>query len=140
MNKRIVVWGTKAKGQAIAKIAADEGYKIIAYCSSRKSSQQKQIGKFYVISPEEALSLWHKKEVDAILLGIADPKHLKEVQDMIARDFSKNIPIISFEEIESVYLEKEREHLEYRWKTPFIEQSAIWIENFMSEVDFCVLR
>lgn len=134
----IVVWGTKTRGQAIAKIAADIGYKIIAYCSSRKLSQQKQIGNSTVISPEEVQSLWNKKEIDAILLGIANPKHLKDVQHMIARDFPRDIRIISFDEIEAIYLEKEREHLEYRWKIPFIEQSAIWVENFMKEVNFWV--
>lgn len=136
MKKRCVVWGTKARGQSIAKMAMYIGYEVVCFCSSTSSSQQKQIEGYLVVSPDELRNLCFEGKVDTVLIGIMTPKHIEEVERIIAHKLPPNIAIISADDIENVYLQKVRDRLEDHWEIPFAEQAQVWIQNFMSEVEF----
>ena len=43
MEKKCVVWGTREAGRRLAHQAEKVGYSVVAYCSSTKDSQGKQI-------------------------------------------------------------------------------------------------
>ena len=138
MEKKCVVWGTREAGRRLAHQAEKVGYSVVAYCSSTKDSQGKQINGRPVVSPEEAKRSCLEGESDYILLGVKNTSYRREIEEIIRRDFSPNIHVIDSDTIENEYLVYVPDHLRYQWNVEFTDQAEIWLENFMSEVDFWV--
>lgn len=136
MGKCCVVWGTRAVGRQLAEQASGLGYHVIAYCSSRVSSQGKKIGNFPVISPNELKDFYLAGKIDSILLGVKNPEYRKEVEDLISGEMPSGISLIYSDTIENECLSHIWEQMHYRWNIKFEEQAKIWLENFQNEVDF----
>ena len=119
MKKKCVVWGTRAAGKELAQQALVCGYDVIAYCSSTAASQGTEIGDKKVISPEELKQFCLTGEIDAILLGMNSVEHLKEIEDVIRREFPPYVKAIYPSEIENEYLIYVRNHMQYCWNIEY---------------------
>lgn len=140
MKKKCVVWGTRAAGKELAQQALVCGYDVIAYCSSTAASQGTEIGDKKVISPEELKQFCLTGEIDAILLGMNSVEHLKEIEDVIRREFPPYVKAIYPSEIENEYLIYVRNHMQYCWNIEYERQAKIWLENFQEEVAFWITK
>ena len=69
-------------------------------------------------------------EIDAILLGMNSVEHLKEIEDVIRREFPPYVKAIYPSEIENEYLIYVRNHMQYCWNIEYERQAKIWLENF----------
>jgi len=137
-RNRCAVWGTGFVGQKVAKMASTMGYDILTYCRSPRLPEKTCIGEIPICTPEKLKQLFYDSKIDHIIIGIKNQDYLQEVQEMINGDFPKDISVISVDDIENKYLDEVQTHLSYRWNVDFQSQLMVWIQNFMSEVDFWV--
>lgn len=135
MGQKYVVWGTRAAGRELARQAAEVGCEVAAYCSGTKTSQGKRIDGIPVLSPEETRRLYVEKSIDGVLLGVQNPRFVKEVEETVSRLFPPEFSFISHDGIENAYLQSIHGRLQYRWDVSFERQAEIWLQNLMGEVD-----
>lgn len=142
MISRCVIWGTGLAGQKMAKDISKMGYEIVAYCSSTKGSQGKKLDNLLVISPENLQQLCFQNKVDCILIAVRKKEFIQQIKERIQRDFPENIRVLdqanTIDRMENEFLVRTRENLSYQWNVDFEAQSKIWIENFMTEVEYWV--
>lgn len=135
---KCVVWGIRTAGQLLASEAAYVGYEVVAYCSAFKEEQGMRIKDLPVISPAELKEWYAKDKTIRVILGIKNPIFLNEVEELLRSQCPADMQIIDPGVIESDYLIKVRQNLQYRWNVDFKAQAEIWIQNFMSEVAYWV--
>lgn len=69
MEKKCVVWGTREAGRRLAHQAEKVGYSVVAYCSSTKDSQGKQINGRPVVSQRKPSAPASRVRVTTFFLG-----------------------------------------------------------------------
>lgn len=136
-TKRCVIWGTNACGRQMAVEARYLGYEVLAFCSSNVAPGSfTTVDGIPILSPDELKDTLC--DVDCIVLGMNRASYIKEVTQMISREFPANIQVLEKSALENDYLNKITKSLPYKWDIDFDTQVADWVDNLMSEVEYWV--
>lgn len=142
MKDKCVIWGT-GNGNIQQQMAKEIRlkYDIYAYCNSNiLVGGGGNIDSLPIISPEDLIILCLEKIIDCIIVCARKKESIIEIKERIDNDFPRNISVFYWDDIadsiENDYLLDIKKDMQYHYNVDFENQTAIWVRNFMSEVDF----
>lgn len=140
MDNKCVIWGTGKVGQEIMDEVIRGGYTIEAYCDSDPKKIGKTINNIRIIGEEELLQSVKEGSVTHIIIGVQNPQYIKEIKERVKEKFPIDIKCLFYREIidyqENEFLRENIKKIKFQWNIDFDSQSQIWIDNFMSEVEY----
>lgn len=140
MDKKCVIWGTGKVGQEIMEDVIKGGYTVEAYCDSNAKRQGKEVNNIRIIGEEELLQSIKEGRITHIIIGVQNPQYIEEIKAKVKEKYPTNIKCVFYREIidqqENEFLSENIKKIKFKWEIDFDSQSQIWLDNFMSEVEY----
>lgn len=143
MCEKCIIWGAGSYGKRLSEWVTEElNYEIAAYCDMDIEKIGRKVGKYEIISVEDAADMCCRDKRLAVIVGVFDFAVCKKIEGMIKNRFPDDICVIIGHDIqnqvENKKIEEYHRDMVFRWEIDFEEQFGIWIDNIMSEVEYWV--
>lgn len=135
---KCIIWGAGEEGQIVKEYLLELNYEIYAFCDSKEPLHGKNIEELKIISPNDLCNICKKEKIQAIVIGTKNKIFEKEIQIQFRNLKLNDIQLLVENDVENMYLSAMSKKLNWNWKINFSEQSKIWIDHFMEEIEFWV--
>ena len=140
MNKECVIWGSGKIGKVIYNEIIERGYSVVAYCDNNPEIKNQKVNNTIVINQDELLiKVKGNKNLD-IVIGVQNPQYVNEIITVLREKFPKDTKYMLYRDIvnkyENDFLDNNIKNIKFEWNIDFDEQSRMWLNNFMGEVEY----
>lgn len=135
---RCIIWGAGEEGQIVKDYLAELNYEVYAFCDSNEALHERNRGGLKIISPYDIYNICKKEKIQAVIIGTRNKSFVREIKTHLKNLKINDIQILEENDVENQYLFEKCKKLNWIWNINFAEQSRIWIDHFMEEVEFWV--